>query len=150
MKKPCDSVMYNRKCPTGLNKIGQVKFVLRSRVCRFKFTSCAYAFLKFRTSICNYFHQLSNSVAVSPEASYTYWEAAAGRRILVPTLANSGMSLGQRSGNPTVINLGFLDRSRDFFFQVAPHLSSWGWVDSARDPLLLRKYGSAGNRTPDL
>jgi hypothetical protein len=43
--------------------------------------------------------------------------------------------------------LGFLDRSRYFFFQVAPQLYSRGWVDSVPDPLLLRKSGSAGNRT---
>jgi hypothetical protein len=44
-------------------------------------------------------------------------------------------------------NLDFLDRSRYFFFQVAPQLYSWGWVDPVPDPLLLRKCGSAGNRT---
>jgi hypothetical protein len=42
--------------------------------------------------------------------------------------------------------LGFLDRSR-FFFQVAPQSYSRGWVDPVPDPLLLRKSGSAGNRT---
>jgi hypothetical protein len=36
------------------------------------------------------------------------------------------------------------------FFQVPPHLSSWGWVDPVSDPLLFRKSGSAGNRTRDL
>jgi hypothetical protein len=41
----------------------------------------------------------------------------------------------------------FLDRSRCFFFQVAPHLHSRGLVDSVPDSLLLRKSGSAGNRT---
>jgi hypothetical protein len=30
------------------------------------------------------------------------------------------------------------------------HLSSRGWVDPVPDPLLLRKSGSAGNRTRDL
>jgi hypothetical protein len=43
--------------------------------------------------------------------------------------------------------LGFLDQSRYFFFQVAPQLYSRGWVDPVPDPLLLRKSGSAGNRT---
>jgi hypothetical protein len=33
------------------------------------------------------------------------------------------------------------------FFQVAPQLYSRGWVDPVPDPLLLRKSGSAGNRT---
>jgi hypothetical protein len=43
--------------------------------------------------------------------------------------------------------LGFLGRSRYYFFQVAPQLSSRGWVDPVLDPLLLRKSGRAGNRT---
>jgi hypothetical protein len=43
--------------------------------------------------------------------------------------------------------LGFLDWSRYFFFQVVPQLYSRGWVDPFPDPLLLRKSGSAGNRT---
>jgi hypothetical protein len=43
--------------------------------------------------------------------------------------------------------LGFLNRSRYFFFQVAPQLYSRGWVDPVPDPLLLRKSGSTGNRT---
>jgi hypothetical protein len=44
--------------------------------------------------------------------------------------------------------LGFLDRSRHFFFlQVAPQLYSRGWVDPVPDPQLLRKSGSAGNQT---
>jgi hypothetical protein len=37
---------------------------------------------------------------------------------------------------PTVVNLSFLDRSRYFFFQVASHFSSRGWVDPVPDPLL--------------
>jgi hypothetical protein len=40
----------------------------------------------------------------------------------------------------------FLNRSRYFFFQIAPQLCSRGWVDPAPDPLLFRKSGSAGNR----
>jgi hypothetical protein len=43
--------------------------------------------------------------------------------------------------------LGFLDRSRYYFFQVAPQLYSRGWVDPVPDPLLFRKSDSAGNRT---
>jgi hypothetical protein len=44
-------------------------------------------------------------------------------------------------------NFDFLDRSRYFFFQVVPQFYSWGWVDSVTDQLLLRKSGSAGQRT---
>jgi hypothetical protein len=36
------------------------------------------------------------------------------------------------------------------FFQVAPHLCLRGWVNPVPDPLLHRKFGSAGNRTQDL
>jgi hypothetical protein len=43
--------------------------------------------------------------------------------------------------------LGFLDRSRYFFFQAFPQLYSRGRVDPVPDPLLLRKSGSAGNWT---
>jgi hypothetical protein len=52
--------------------------------------------------------------------------------------------------DPYGSSLGFLDRSRYFFFHVAPQLYSRGWVDPVPDPLLLRKSGSAGNRTQDL
>jgi hypothetical protein len=47
------------------------------------------------------------------------------------------MSRSQRI--PTVVNLGFLDRSRYYFFQVAPQLYSRGWVDPVPHPLPLRK-----------
>jgi hypothetical protein len=50
----------------------------------------------------------------------------------------------------TAVNLGFLDRSLYFFIQVAPQLSSRGWVDPVPDPLLHRKSGRAGNRSRDL
>jgi hypothetical protein len=39
--------------------------------------------------------------------------------------------------------LGFLDRSRYFFFQGAPQLYSWGWMEPVSDPLRLRKSGCA-------
>jgi hypothetical protein len=44
-------------------------------------------------------------------------------------------------------NLGFLDRSPYFFFEVAPQLYSRDWIDSVPDPLLLRKSGGVENRT---
>jgi hypothetical protein len=40
---------------------------------------------------------------------------ATGLRILMPSFADRGVSCGQRDGTPTVVNLGFLDRSRYFF-----------------------------------
>jgi hypothetical protein len=48
--------------------------------------------------------------------------------------------------HPYCLILDFLDRNRYFFFQVAPQLYSCDWVDPVPDPLL-RKSGSAGNRT---
>jgi hypothetical protein len=50
----------------------------------------------------------------------------------------------------TAVNMVFLDRSRYYSIQVAPQLSSRGWVGPVPDPLLLRKSASAGNRTRDL
>jgi hypothetical protein len=44
---------------------------------------------------------------------------------------------------PMAVNFGFLDRSRYFFLQVAPQLSSRGWVDPVSDSPLLSKSGSA-------
>jgi hypothetical protein len=41
--------------------------------------------------------------------------------------------------------LGFLDRSRYFFFQAVPQLYSRGWVHPVPDALLDGKSGSAGN-----
>jgi hypothetical protein len=40
--------------------------------------------------------------------------------------------------------LGFLERIRYFFFQVAPHLYSRVWVDPVPDPLHLRKFIEPG------
>jgi hypothetical protein len=65
---------------------------------------------------------------------------------LVPTFANRGCHVVSVP-NPYGRNLGLLDRSRYFFFQVAPQLYSRGWVDPVPDPLLLRKSGSTENRT---
>jgi hypothetical protein len=52
-----------------------------------------------------------------------------------------------RATDPYGRNLGFLDRSRYCFFQVAPQLYSRGSVDPVPNTLLLRKSGSAGNQT---
>jgi hypothetical protein len=93
---------------------------------------------------------MQNSVALSPQANYTDWATATYRRNLVPIFVYRGVSRCQRGGSPTVVNLSFLDRSRYFSFKyllIYPHK---GWVDPVPDPLLLKKYGSAGNRTWDL
>jgi hypothetical protein len=47
----------------------------------------------------------------------------------------------------TIVSIKLSFGSRYFFLQVALQLYSRGWVDPVPDPLLLRKSGSAGNRT---
>jgi hypothetical protein len=85
--------------------------------------------------------------------SYTPWPWSASelnrlrsRRLsakLVPTFADRGCHVVSVTDSHGCI-LGFLDRSRYYFFQVAPQLYSRGWVDPVPDPLRLRKSGSAG------
>jgi hypothetical protein len=67
----------------------------------------------------------------------------------VPTFADKGCRVVNAT-DPHGRILGFLDRSSYYFFQVAPHFYSRGWVAPVPDPLLLRKSGSAGNRTRNL
>jgi hypothetical protein len=62
---------------------------------------------------------------------------------LVPTLADRRCRVVSAT-NP--VNFGFLYQNR-YFFKIAPHLSSRGWVNPVSDPLLLRKFCSVGNRT---
>jgi hypothetical protein len=64
---------------------------------------------------------------------------------LVPTLSDRGCRVVSATDRYGGI-LGFLDRSRYFFLQVAPEMYSRRWVDPVPDPLLLRKSGNAGNR----
>jgi hypothetical protein len=65
---------------------------------------------------------------------------------LVSTVADRGCHVVSAT-NPSGRNIGFLDRSSYFLFQLAPRLYSRGWVDFVPGPLLLRKSGSTGNRT---
>jgi hypothetical protein len=92
----------------------------------------------------------TNSMALSPQAYYTDWATATCRRNLVPIFVDRGVSSGQRGGSSTVVNLSYLDQSRYISFQYLLIYSHKGWVDHIPDPLLLRKSGSAGNRTRDL
>jgi hypothetical protein len=68
---------------------------------------------------------------------------------LVPTSADIGSNV-LSAIDPYGSILGFLDRRRYFYFQVAPQLHSRGWVYSVQDSLLFRKSGSSGNRIRDL
>jgi hypothetical protein len=92
----------------------------------------------------------TNSVALRPQANYTDWATATCRRNLVPTSVDRGVSHGQCGGSHTVINLSILHRSRYFSFKLLLIYPHKGWVDPIPDPLLLRKPGSAGNRTQEL
>jgi hypothetical protein len=65
---------------------------------------------------------------------------------LVPTFADRGCCVVTAT-DPHARILDFIDRICHYFFQVAPHLYSRGWVDPVPDPLLHRKSGGAGNRT---
>jgi hypothetical protein len=67
---------------------------------------------------------------------------------LVPAFAARGFRVVSVT-DPHGRILGFLDRSRYYFFQVAPQLYSRGWADPVTDPVLLRISGSAENRTRD-
>jgi hypothetical protein len=64
---------------------------------------------------------------------------------LVPTSADRGRPVVSAI-DPHGRILGFLHRSRYYFFQVA-QLYSRGWVDPVAYPLLFRKSCGAGNRT---
>jgi hypothetical protein len=104
----------------------------------------------------------SRSKNPGPVTSYHYWRSTWPESAselhrprdrclstkLMPTLADRGCHVVNVT-DPYGCNLGFLDRRRYCFFQVAPQLCSRGWVDPVPDPLLLRKSGSAGNRTRD-
>jgi hypothetical protein len=68
---------------------------------------------------------------------------------VVPTFADRGCRVISAMDSHGRI-LYFLDRSCYYFFQVAPQLYTLGWVEPIPDPLLLRKSGSAENRTRDL
>jgi hypothetical protein len=65
----------------------------------------------------------------SLQANYTDWATANCRRnVLVPTIADRGVTRGQRGGIPTVLNSNFLDRSRYFSFKqlfIYPHEAEW-------------------------
>jgi hypothetical protein len=115
---------------------------------RYNFSSASYS--QRCWSIIQVIQTKTNSVALSPRANYTDWSTATCRRNLVPTFVDRAVSRDQRGGSPTVVNLSFLDRCRYFSFKWLLIYSHKGWVDPVPDPLLLRKSGSARNRTRDL
>jgi hypothetical protein len=56
-------------------------------------------------------------MVLSLQANYTDCATATCRRNLVPTFVDRGVSCGQGSGAPWVVNLNFLDQSRYFSFK---------------------------------
>jgi hypothetical protein len=94
-----------------------------------------------------YMHKLKRNQTPWPESASELYRPS-DRRLsanLVPTFADRGCHVVSVA-DPYVNILGFLDRSRYFFFEVAPKLYSRGWVDPVPDSVHLRKSGSAGNR----
>jgi hypothetical protein len=65
---------------------------------------------------------------------------------LVPASADRGLPRCQRNGSLRLYSR-FSRPEPLLFLQAAPQLYSRGWVDPVREPLVLRKSGSAGNRT---
>jgi hypothetical protein len=65
------------------------------------------------------FKYTKQTVAFSPQANYTDWATATGRRNLVPTFVDRGVSRGQRGGSPRVVNLSFLDRFKYTVFPIS-------------------------------
>jgi hypothetical protein len=100
------------------------------------------------TSSIKYIYLKTKLCGCSPHANNTDRATAACRRSRQPLRVEGVAWSAQRI--PTVVNLGFLDRRRYFFIQVAPQLSSRGWVDPVLDPLLVRISGRSGNRTRNL
>jgi hypothetical protein len=77
-------------------------------------------------------------VAISPQANYTDRATSAAGEIssellLVVIVAWSAQRIHR------AINLGFLDQSRKYFYQVAPHLFSRGWMHTVPDPPLNKR-----------
>jgi hypothetical protein len=81
----------------------------------------------------------TNSVALSPQWKFTDLSTATCQRNLVPTFVDRGVSRGQRGGSPTAVNFSFVDGSRYYFFQVAPHLLSQGLSGPRSRPTATQK-----------
>jgi hypothetical protein len=69
--------------------------------------------------------ELKKLRGLSPQANYTYRSTAASQRIYCPLSADRGSHVNSVM-DPHGRILGFLDRSRYFFFQVSPQLYSRG------------------------
>jgi hypothetical protein len=66
---------------------------------------------------------------------------------LVPTFYGQRVPRGQRDGSLRLYSRFSIPKPLRFSFKAALQLYSRGWVDPVPEPLLLRKSGSAENRT---
>jgi hypothetical protein len=89
---------------------------------------------------------ITNLRGLSSRANYTDRATAACPRSYCQLLRIEGATWSAWR-IPTAVFSDFSTGAAIFFFQVAVKLYSRGWVDPVPDPLLLRKSGSAGNRT---
>jgi hypothetical protein len=93
------------------------------------------------------FQAVLGAVSIHERTIPTEWTTLVAK--LVSTLADKGCHVVSVTDPHGGIQ-DFIDRSRYFFLRVARQLHSRGRVNLVPDPLLLRKYGSAGNRTRNL
>jgi hypothetical protein len=110
---------------------------------------CVIINLKIIKMIIIFLERTKKLRGLSPRENYTGRERPPLVGKLVPTFTNRGCHVVCVT-DPYGRILGFLNLSSHVFFQVALHLYSRGWVDRVPHPLLLRKFGSPGNRTRDL
>jgi hypothetical protein len=106
-------------------------------------------------NICRKFAEFHDRANLICHIKKTFWPESASElyrpsdRLLsakfVPNFVDRGCYVVSAT-NPNGRFLCFIDRSRCFFFQVAPQLYSRGSVDPVPDPLL-RKSGRARKRT---
>jgi hypothetical protein len=64
-------------------------------------------------------------VAISPQANYTDLAIASAGETIGDICGEEVVALSAQRV-PTVVNIGFLYRSRYYFFQIAPQLPSCG------------------------
>jgi hypothetical protein len=118
-------------------------------------SSCSVIWYQIMKSVWSRFYWIKTNIqtnklrGLSPRANYIDRATAVCRRSWCQLLQIEGVRVVSATDTPGRI-LAFLGGSLYYFFQLVRHLYSRGWMDPFPDPLLLRKSGSAGNRTRDL
>jgi hypothetical protein len=133
--------------PYRLNKSRNVLWGRRQTWSSLTAWTNGFCFLVSITDFSTKLNKLKTKLrGLSPLANYTDQSSATCRWCKCQVFRIEGAAWSVRR----ILNgciLGFLDRSRFYFFQLAPQLNSRGWADTVRGPLLLRISGRAGNRT---